>query len=164
MLPCGDELRRSGRNADGSVNVVSGPAITSCPERTFWAFRSFRIVNALFMRTPDDPVSHNHRFDLMTFDEGENLGANSLVISHIPRFREPALQILRIGVVSAYYTHSHFARPSVIPPVERDRRDGVTAETPACLFMQRSTFWFDLHCSKPLTSLRENYQLKHHHF
>jgi hypothetical protein len=25
--------------------------------------------------------------------------------------------------------------------------------------MQRSTFWFDLHCSKPLISLRENYQL-----
>lgn len=73
------------------MNAFLRKTIPACPEGALGARSSFRIINALFMRTANDAVGHHDRLGTMRLDHGQNFFPDALVETHIGSLREEAL-------------------------------------------------------------------------
>jgi hypothetical protein len=59
------------------------PAVAAGPIGALWAGFSFGVVNTLFVRTPNDSVSNDNRFDLVRLDKCDEFFSDVFIRSYI---------------------------------------------------------------------------------
>ena len=101
------------------------------PERALRTNRSFWIVRALFVWTPDDALRQDDRFRPVILYEFQNFAADGEIRAHILAVGEPAIQGRRLGILLGDDSNRYFRRDLVIRPVECDGRDRITPKTAA---------------------------------
>lgn len=89
------------------------------------------------MGTPDDAVCHNDRLCPVILYELQDFAADAEIGPHILALGEPEIQSGRLGILLADDSNRYLRRELVIRPVERDRRDWISAETAARFPIQR---------------------------
>ncbi|MDX6289498.1 MAG: hypothetical protein QOH42_1297 [Blastocatellia bacterium] len=116
------------------VNHFAGESVAAAPKRTFWTRTTVGIINALLMRTSDDPVDHRDRHHVMLRQESANLLRGFLVSSQVTILRVPPLKKVNFGTFASGDTNRYLRGATIVRPVESNRCHRITAETLASPF------------------------------
>jgi hypothetical protein len=111
------------------VNAFLRKTIPPCPKGALGARSSFRIVNALFMRTANDAVCHHYRLDTVRLDHRQNPIADALVETHIGSLRAETLQNFGFCPFGAENSHRDLRGEIGGWSIERDGCDRVSAKS-----------------------------------
>jgi hypothetical protein len=70
-----------------------------CPEEVLGTNRSFRIIHAFFVRTPDDAACRENRFCSVVVYELQDFAADNGIGPHVLIIGEPTIQRHRLGIL-----------------------------------------------------------------
>jgi hypothetical protein len=83
------------------------------------------------MRTAQDPIRDDDRFDAMLLYEPEDTGTHGRVCPNVALRGEPTLHCSRVLTLRVHNPNCDFARARVIRTVERDGRDRIAPKAAA---------------------------------
>ena len=120
-----------------SVNHFTGKTIATTPKRTLWTSGTIRVVNALFVRTSDNPVDGCDRHHIMFRQKRAYLAGDFIVRPQVTPVGVPPLQEVGFSTFTSDDTDSDFRRVTIVRSIESNRTYWVTPKTLASPFEQR---------------------------
>ena len=106
-----------------------------CPIGTLGTGFTFAVVDALFVRTADEPVEQHHALHVVLLDKVQDLLVDDLVEAHIGRVREPLVHCYDpVVLVGDDDADDHFRGEGVIRAVIGDGRNRIPSLPVGLLF------------------------------
>lgn len=117
--------------SSGLFEQFARPTVATRPEPALGTNGSFRIIHALFMWTPDDPVCHNNRLCPVILYELQDFAADNKIGPYVLALGEPAIQGRRLSILLHNNGNCYLRGELIIRPVKRDGRDRIASEPAA---------------------------------